>query len=433
MANSKVIEVSAPRGGLAGTIAAIASKSHAHRALICAALSEAPSRVLCSSVSADILATVACLNALGADITAGDGGFEIMPIGDPRPGGAQEPIDLYCGESGTTLRLLLPVVAALGRSANFHRSGRLPQRPLSPLYEELVAQGCMLGDPNAEPLTLAGRLEPGAFQLDGSVSSQFLSGLLLASPLLAGRSELRVTGELESRPYVDLTLDVMRASGIEITSEDGAFCCSEPQAYHAPREVVVEGDWSNAAFWLCSGAISARPVTVTGLDPHSVQGDRALVGILQRFGAAVDCVADAVTVQGGTLKGIEIDVSDTPDLAPALAVVAAAASGLTTITGAARLRLKESDRLAAVADVLGRLGVQVEEVEDGLTIQGGRRLHGAVVDAWGDHRIAMMAAIAAPLCDGSVAITGAEAVNKSYPQFFEDLRALGGLVSEEKG
>ena len=428
MKNGRVAEVAAPRGGLAGTVAAIPSKSHAHRALICAVLSETPSRVVCAQPSADILATVSCLRALGADITADAGGFKVIPI-QRESGSMQELVDLPCGESGTTLRLLLPVVGALGRSARFHREGRLAQRPLSPLYEELVAHGCQVSDPSVEPLTLSGQLEPGVFSLAGSVSSQFISGLLLAFPLLAGPSELQVVGTLESRPYVDMTMAALRDSGIEVTFDGEVFCCAGSQTYQVSAEVIVEGDWSNAAFWLCAGALGERPVTVTGLAGDSLQGDRAILEILRRFGARVEQAGDAVTTQGGALQGIEIDAHDIPDLVPALAVVAAATSGQTVITGAARLRLKESDRLAAVCDVLGRLGADVKETGDGLLIQGGQRLHAATVDAWGDHRIAMMAAIASLWCEGPVTITGADAVSKSYPQFFEDLEALGGKVN----
>ena len=430
MAGKRVITVTAPEGGLAGALRAIPSKSQAHRALICAALSGKPSRVVCADPSDDILATAACLRALGAGVAYGAGVFEVTPI--PRVSGhdaqRQPPLDLYCGESGTTLRLLLPIVAALGRSARFHRAGRLAQRPLSPLYEELAAHGCRLGPPSAEPLTLSGRLEPGRFHLNGGVSSQFISGLLFALPLLAGPSELCLTGALQSRPYVDMTLSALRGSGVEVMSGDAAFSCAGPQAYRVPDEVVVEGDWSNAAFWLCAGALSARSVTVTGLDPASRQGDRGVIDILRRFGARVEVAQDQVRVRGGRalLRGIEIDARDIPDLAPVLAVVGAAASGQTTITGAGRLRLKESDRLAATCDVLGRLGARIQVTDDGLEMCGAQQLVAATVDAWGDHRIAMTAAIASLLCADPVTITGADAVNKSYPRFFEDFEALGG-------
>jgi len=432
MKNGRVVEITAPRGGLAETVAAIPSKSQAHRALICAALSEDEviSFVTCHCSSADIRATIDCLMAVGADILDCNSGIDVWPIKhSPLP--LDEAVDLPCGESGTTLRLLLPVIAALGYTARFHRSGRLPQRPLSPLYEELAAHGCVLGTPTDEPLTLTGQLEPGDFCLDGGVSSQFISGLLFALPLLAGPSTLRLTTALESRSYVDMTLKALRTSGIDIGFDGTTFSCRGPQAYWAPDDIAIEGDWSNAAFWLCAGALGKRPLTVTDLAADSLQGDRAIIELLRRFGARVEQADDAVTVQGGVLQGIEVDAHDTPDLVPALAVVAAAANGQTTITGAARLRLKESDRLAAVCDVLGRLGADIRETDDGLLIQGGQRLHGATVDAWGDHRIAMMAAVASLLCRGRITITGAQAVSKSYPQFFEDFKALGGRVRHD--
>ncbi|MCL2331989.1 MAG: 3-phosphoshikimate 1-carboxyvinyltransferase [Actinomycetia bacterium] len=423
-------EVTAPRGGLAGTLAAIPSKSHAHRALICAALSANPSRLICAQRSDDIRATAACLRALGAGIVEAADGFTVAPIAREQvsPG----TVDLSVGESGTTLRLLLPVVAALGRSARFQRGGRLPQRPLSPLYEELVAQGCVLGEPTVEPLRLSGQLRSGAYRLDGGVSSQFISGLLLAFPLLRGTSTLCLTATLESQPYVEMTLAALRACGITLNFEGETFSCEGPQTYQAPTEVIVEGDWSNAAFWLCAGALGDRPLTCTGLDLESLQGDRAVIDILRRFGARVETDASSVTVSAGALAGIEIDARNIPDLVPILSVVALCAAGTTTISGAARLRLKESDRLAAVADVLGRLGARIKTTKDGLVIEGGRRLTGAAVDAWGDHRIAMMAATASLLCEGSVRITGAEAVNKSYSRFFKDFEALGGHVEMEE-
>jgi len=324
---------------------------------------------------------------------------------------------------------MLPIAGALGRKASFILEGRMPERPLSPLYEELIRHGCTLSPQGSVPFCAEGKLTPGGFSLDAGVSSQFISGLLFALPLLRGNSELRLSGRLESFPYVELTLAMLRTFGVHVAFEDRVFSIPGGQTYRSPGTVRVEGDWSNAAFWLSAGAIGSGGVTCTGLDLLSPQGDRAILDILQRFGASVQRNGSAaVTVSGGRLRGIEVDARDIPDLVPILAVAAAAAEGTTAIRNAGRLRGKESDRLAAVSDVLCGLGADVREIEDGLLIFGSASLIGGRASSWGDHRIAMAAAIAATVCAEAVVIQGAEAVNKSYPGFFDDLRRLGGSV-----
>jgi 3-phosphoshikimate 1-carboxyvinyltransferase len=381
------MDIAVNPGPLSGTVRAVPSKSAAHRAMICAALADTPTEIICDGTSKDIEATGACLAALESS-------------------GALLP----CGESGSTLRFLLPIVGALGRKASFVLEGRLPERPLSPLYEELVRHGCKLSPQGTSPFTVEGQLMAGDYTLDGGVSSQFISGLLFALPLLGGDSTITLTGRVESLPYIGMTLEMLKTFGINVEYSNGVFMVGGRQRYRSPGTVKVEGDWSNAAFWLCAGAISGREITVTGLDADSKQGDRAVVEILARFGK--------------DLRGIEIDAADIPDLVPILSVVAAAAKGETVIRGAGRLRDKESDRLAAVCDVLGTLGADVTETEDGLRIVGGKPLKGGTVSSWGDHRIAMSAATAAVLCAEPIVIQGAEAVNKSYPTFFEERRRL---------
>ncbi len=411
-------------GRFGGSVRAIASKSCAHRLLICAALSETPSHIACASVSEDILATVSCLNALGADIARTADGFSVRPL---RPGARQTAV-LDAGESGSTLRFLLPVVSALGIPCEIRMHGRLPERPLSPLREVLIAHGAALSPPGSNPLCCGGRLTGHTFSLPADISSQFLSGMLLALPLLGG-GQLQMTGRLESAGYLDLTVDAMRRCGIQVAREGDCFTVAG--SYRAPDMLTVEGDWSNAAVWLCAGAIGPAPVTVTGLNLQSAQGDRAVAALLARFGAAVGQSApDALTVAPAPLHACEINASNTPDLVPALAVVACAAAGETRITGAARLRIKESDRLQATCAVLTALSADIAETPDGLVIRGGRPLHGGTVDSWNDHRIAMAAALAALLSDGPVTITDALAVQKSYPAFFADFAALGGETEE---
>ena len=389
--------VTLPKAALSGTIPAVASKSMAHRLYLCAHLADTPTEILCATTSADIAATTACLAAMKRS----------------------EPV-LACGESGSTLRFLLPVAAALGLEAEFHMAGRLPDRPMEPLLLQLSAHGVTLSRPRREVLRICGRLTPGSFVLPGNVSSQFISGLLFALPLLEAESTLTVTGQTESAPYVSMTLDALSQFGVHPQSKDHGFTVS-PAAYRSPGTVTVEGDWSNAAFPLCAGALSG-PVTVTGLNPESLQGDREILHILSRFGANIQHNSTSVTVSRGHLTATDIDASNIPDLVPVLAIVAAAAEGTTRMFHAARLRLKESDRLQTVCAMLRALGADGEETPDGLLIRGGRPLTGGTVNSCGDHRIAMSAAVASALCD--VTVEGAEAVNKSYPKFWDDFFEL---------
>ena len=416
---------------LHGTVGAIASKSQAHRALICAALADKPTSIECVGESGDITATVRCLRALGSEITREPGGYVVSPLRIPnsefRDG---EAASLPCKESGSTFRFMLPIAGALGRSVAFVPEGRLPSRPLSPLYEELVSHGCTLSPQGAVPFYISGRLTPGIYSLDAGVSSQFVSGLLFALPLLDGDSELSLIGRVESFPYIELTMAMLEIFDIKIEFDGTLFMIHGGQSYRSPGVAHIEGDWSNAAFWLCAGAIGADSVTCAGLDLQSHQGDRAIMDILMRFGAYVEYEASAVTVSGGNLRGMEIDAKNIPDLVPVLAVVATAAKGTTVIRNAGRLRDKESDRLAAITSVLRGLGADVVETEDGLLIHGGVELTGGQVSSWGDHRIAMAAAIAASMCKNHVEIKHADAVNKSYHGFFNDLRSLGGRINE---
>ena len=405
-------------GGLGGRIAAIGSKSRAHRLLICAALSSQPCTVRCAARSEDILATVRCLRALGARIDDTGEGFAVTPL---RRGAVPADALLDCGESGSTLRFLLPVACALGVPVRLAQAGRLPQRPLSPLYEVLAAHGARLGAPGSNPLAASGPLTGTDFTIDASVSSQFVSGLLFALPLLGG-GRVNLTGRVESAAYLDMTAEALTLAGVTVRRDSGGYTVHGD--YAMPPRCQVEGDWSNAAFWLCAGAIGARPVTVTGLRCDSSQGDRAVAVLLRCFGARVDESAAGVTAAPGPLRGMVIDAAQIPDLVPVLAVAAAVAEGTTEMIHAGRLRLKESDRLQSTAAMLTALGGQVEERPDGLRICGVPRLSGGTVDACGDHRIAMAAAVAACAASGPVTIRGAEAVNKSYPGFWRDYAQL---------
>ena len=392
---------------LGGAVRAIASKSMAHRLLICAALSEGHSQIRCETLSDDIMATARCLRALGCDITYTGGVFYVS--GAERP----ERATLDCAESGSTLRFLLPVVAALGITGRFELSGRLPARPLSPLYEELSANGVEISPQGESPLIMKGKLRGGIYTLRADVSSQFISGLLFALPLCEEDSRIILTGKRESASYIEMTLSALRSFGIKITATSDGYTVPGKQKYRSFANATVEGDWSNAAFWLAAAALGA-PVSVTGLDSESLQGDRR--------------VTEALSVITGKGSKAMIDAEDIPDLVPILSVVAAMQKKTTIIYNAKRLRLKESDRLATTSALLRAIGATVTVTEDGLRIKGDpSALRGATVDAYGDHRIAMAAAIASVVA-GDITILGSDAVNKSYPSFFEDFRRLGGSV-----
>jgi 3-phosphoshikimate 1-carboxyvinyltransferase len=366
---------------------------------------------------------------LGAKIERESGAFIVHPL---KREGNNDAAALNCGESGSTFRFMLPIVGALGRKVSFILKGRLPERPLSPLYEELVRHGCELSPQGSVPFCSTGRLASGSYSLDAGVSSQFISGLLFALPLLDGDSNLQLTGKAESFPYIELTLAMLEIFCIKTDFKNDVFFIPGGQTYCSPGKTRVEGDWSNAAFWLSAGAVGKGSVTCTDLNLKSRQGDRAILDILTEFGARIEIRENdsTVTVSGGKLRGIGIDARDIPDLVPILAVVGSKAEGTTVIRNAARLRTKESDRLAAVNAVLRAIGADADETEDGLIIRGPSAFKGGQVSSCGDHRIAMSAAIAATVCAGPVVIQGSRAVNKSYPGFFDDLRMLGGSVEE---
>ena len=405
---------------------AIPSKSQAHRFLICSALADRGTFITCGSSSDDIDATARCLEALGATARYDSEGFHVAPVSRNNDLKGTDFSILDCGESGSTLRFLLPVCGALGHKASFIMRGRLPDRPLSGLYSEMVSHGCVLSQPGRSPLLCEGRLEGGIYEIAGNVSSQYISGLLFALPLLTSDSLLRVTGVLESRPYVDMTLDALRLFGFTIIEEEEqCFRVPGRQTGASLEKIKVEGDWSNAAFWLSAGAIGRKGVICAGLNPASMQGDRAIIELLIRFGACVTINNDEVIVTPGRLRGIEIDASNIPDLVPVLAAVSAVAEGKTIIRGAGRLRVKESDRLRAITVSLTGLGADITETEDGLIINGKEGLKGGETESFGDHRIAMTSAVLSLACEEPILIKNAEAVNKSYPGFFNDFRSLG--------
>lgn len=391
-------------GPLRGRVAAPPSKSHVHRLLIAAALSKEETRIRCPGENEDIRATAQCLAALGARVEREAKEGENWIVHGPLK--AKNAV-LDCGESGTTLRFLLPVCAALDGEITLLGRGRLPQRPNGPLVSALCENGALIrGD--SVPITTGGGLRAGAFTLPGDVSSQYFSGLLFALPTLGGDSLVRASSPLQSLPYVDLTRAVLSRFGIVTEALENGWRVPGGQVFVSPGTAEAEGDWSAAAFWLGANALGNQ-VDVSGLSLSSPQGDKAISAQLKQIGEA-------------------IDVSDTPDSMPVLSAVAAGTPGKTTrITGAARLRLKESDRIAAMARAIAALGGKTEEYPDGLKIYG-TKLRGGTVDGMNDHRVVMSAAIAATICENPVNILGAEAVNKSYPCFWKDFEALGGRI-----
>ena len=403
---------------LEGEITAIPSKSVAHRMLICAALADTPTTLYIPQTSDDINATAGCLKALGAGVTVNETDYIINPLvkteNTPR---------LDCGESGSTLRFLLPVAAAVADRCGFDGHGRLPDRPLSELTDVMREHGVSF-DTEKLPFTINGRLRDGIYRLPGNVSSQYITGLMLALPLCEGNSVIELTTPLESASYIDITLSVLKTFGIDIRCEKNRYFIPGKQTFRSPGTLPVEGDWSNAAFFLTAAALNNK-ISMTGLNPDSAQGDRKIISLLKQLGAKVRQEKGRLSLTADRLKGCTIDIQDTPDLLPVLSVAAAWAEGKTTFINAARLRLKESDRLASSASMIENLGGRAEAGEDYLTVYG-TGLTGGTVNSCNDHRIAMSAAIAATKCKKPVTILNAEAVRKSYPGFYNDYNQTGG-------
>lgn len=413
------------RGIQGGKVAAIPAKAAAHRALIAAALSRktVDIRIGGAELSQDISATIRCLEQLEARVSdLGGGVFRVSPAAMP-----EHPV-LDCGESGSTLRFLLPVAAALGVDAHLTGSGRLPERPLADLIRVLQAHGISFSAEKL-PFDIGGKLTGGRFELPGNVSSQYVSGLLFALYAADIAGEIALTTRLESSRYADMTVATLRKFGADIKRDGDTFKVGK-RSGEAPEKLAVEGDWSNAAAFLVAGALGGG-VTVTGLDANSLQPDRAVVDILRKFGAQVSVDGDEVTSAPGTPRPATVDVAETPDLLPVLAVLAAKSPGRSRFVNAARLRLKESDRLSSTAQLLKAIGVEVAELPDALEITGGGKVHGGTVDPYNDHRLVMAATAAASLGATPLTIKDAEAIRKSQPGFFVECLKLGAVIERQ--
>ena len=419
-------------GNLKGTIEIPPSKSYSHRAVIAAALAEngKKSKIDNLKFSVDITTTTDIMENWGAEIERFESALEI--IGN---GGKVVPRDKYvqCNESGSTIRFLIPVGITRENELIFDGKGKLVDRPLDSYYKIFKEQGLKYETTGGKlPLTVNGKLKPGNYEIDGNISSQFITGLLYALPLLEGDSKLIINKNLESKGYVDLTLEILKLAGIEIVNNDyKSFDIRGNQTYK-PFDYTVEGDYSQVAFWIVAGIISANrdnEVKCLHVNKNSLQGDREIIEIVTRMGAKLEIFDDYVIVKPSKTKGTVIDISQCPDIGPVLTVLAALSEGETRIINGERLRIKESDRITSIKTELNKLGGNVSEKGDSLIIQGVEGFRGGVtVNAWNDHRIAMSLAVASTRCEKEIILEEAESVRKSYPHFWDDFVKMGGEI-----
>lgn len=406
-----------------GTVNVPPSKSDVHRAIICAAMANGVSRISPVALSNDIKATIGCIKALGADAVLEN---NVLTV-DGTNMYKNKTALLDCGESGSTLRFFIPIAAVGNINATFVGKGKLPQRPIGIFTEALPKAGTVCKTEGGLPLEIKGQLKSGIFEIPGNVSSQFITGLLLALPILEGDSEIVLTSPLESVGYIAMTIRTMKQFGVNIQATENGWHIKGGQTYKSCN-YTTDGDWSQAAFFMVLGAIGGK-VTVKGVAKDSTQGDKKCAEILAEFGAKVTQRDNEVTVEKGDLKAITIDASQIPDLVPVLSVCAAFAEGTTKIINAERLRIKECDRLKATAELLNNLGGKVKELSDGLEITGVSSLKGGNVNGYNDHRIVMSAAVCAARSDEDITATFAMSINKSYPDFYIDYNSIGGKAN----
>lgn len=421
--------------GLSGFVTAPVSKSEAHRLLICAALSNAPVKIFMGNDGSeglpdDIKATVNCLAALGTQIAFDESGVvNVTPL---NTNNIPKHAELDCHESGSTLRFILPVACALCDSVSVRAHGRLPERPLSELMSAMEIHGVKFSSQHL-PFETSGKLQSGTYELPGNVSSQYISGLMLALPVLRNDSTIKLTSLLKSAAYVDITLSALKKFGVEVNTSGNTYRIPGGKKFSSPHEISADGDWSGAAFFLAAGALSG-PVSVKGLSMNSPQGDKKIVDILRKLGACVKVYDDVITVSPishavKSYRRVEIDIDPTPDLLPVLAITASCSGRDVKFYNASRLRLKESDRIKSTASIIRSLGGFATENGDELFVNGSANLTGGLAKGFHDHRIVMAAAVAGVKCEHEVIITDAESAGKSYPEFFKDYESLGGHVN----
>lgn len=390
---------------LSGGIVVPPSKSISHRVLICAALAKGKSEIKGLLDCEDTNATIEILRSFGAKININ--GNDATVFGIER---ANKSVNADCRESGSTLRFLIPVAAALGIDASFSGKGKLPDRPITPYFTELTKNGIIF-ETEKMPYKISGKLTSGEYVLAGNISSQFITGLLFALPLLKGNSRIVLTSPLQSKPYVDITLDCLNRFGIEIEEEKDGYFVRGGQSY-SPYDTKIEADMSQAAFFITANALGSD-IEIVGLNPKSLQGDRAILDIVRESNGAA----------------FNVDASQIPDLVPILAVLATFSKGTSHITNCGRLRIKECDRLAAISAELNKLGAKIKENPDSLIIEGVDTIHGGECETYNDHRIPMALAIASTRSTEPITLKNAECVSKSYPNFFEDFRSIGGNIN----
>lgn len=414
-------------GKLQGKVNIPPSKSLAHRAIICAGLASGESEIDNINFSKDIIATTEGMKSLGMKVLReGDrliiDGSSIFNV--------EGPLDIQCNESGSTIRFLIPIALLNDNLAIFRGKGKLVSRPLNVFYEIFDEKNINYENNNGElPLKLEGKLIGGDYKIRGDVSSQFLSGLLFALPLLQEDSKIIITTKLESKGYVDLTIDALKTFGVTIENNNYESFLVKGNQKYKPMNYKVEGDFSQAAFYLVAGALG-NDVECLDLNLESLQGDKAIIDIIRRMGGKVEETESGLRAFPSKTYGAVIDVSECPDVVPVLTVLAALSKGETRIINAARLRIKECDRLAVITSELKKLGAKIEEHSDSLIIEGVESLSGGEVDSHNDHRIAMAMAMASTRCRENITIKDSKCVEKSYPHFFEDFKALGGIIDE---
>ena len=410
---------------LTGNVCVPSSKSVCHRAVICAGLAEGTSRISGILLSDDIIATIHAMETLGAIIVQQEDSLIITGTN------CTKPVDhmIACNESGSTLRFLIPL-SLNGQTMTFEDKGKLVDHPLHDYFNILDEQQVPYQTADGHlPLSVTGVLKPGKFHLRGDVSSQFVSGLLFALPRLAADSSIIITTEVESKGYIDLTLAMLARFGIQIINQNYQEFIVPGNQKYKNTDYHVEGDYSQVAFWLTAGTLGSS-IRCTGLNATSLQGDKVIVDLIKEMGGKLTQADSVIECSPAITKGIVIDAAQCPDLVPILTVLAAVSDGTTQIIHAGRLRIKECDRLKAITEELNKLGADVEEHEDSLTIHGRPFLTGGVVDSWHDHRIAMALAIASIACQTPVTIKHSECVSKSYPAFWRDFEMLGGKINE---
>ncbi len=416
---------------LDGEVLVPPSKSDAHRAIICASLSEEKSEVFNVDISKDILSTIEGMRKLGAEINIiQDSKYYKLEITGFRNN--NENSEIECRESGSTLRFLIPLALVIKNGGKFNGEGKLIERPLEVYYDIFNMMGVKFENTNGKlPLTLKGNLKSGEYSLRGDVSSQFITGLMFALPLIEDDSVIKVTTELQSKGYVDLTIKVLKDFGVEVINKDYKEFIIKGKQRYSGRKYFVEGDYSQSAFWIAGGILGKR-IRIKSLSKDSVQGDKIIKKIVKDMNGDIKNIEEDLVVEASNTIGTTIDVSECPDLAPILTVLGAVSEGTTKIINGERLRMKESDRLTSITCELRKLGANIEEGYDSLTIKGVEFLNGGIVDSWNDHRIAMALAIAATKCKEPLILTGWKSVEKSYPKFWEDYRSVGGEAFEWK-